>query len=114
MHDASYWSIEARQLLDDVALAIAAVNDDGKVQAKCQAKVAIEPFLLLGEWGSVPVSVQSGLSDRDDARSSGEVFNDRPVVRGGLGSVVGMDADGREQAAMDLRKLDRLRAGLGR
>ena len=54
------------ELLDDVGLAVAAVNDHGKHAVMGQGQVAVEPFLLIGKWSAVPVSIQPGFTDRND------------------------------------------------
>ena len=48
-------------------LAVTAVDDDGKVMVAGEGEVSIEPRLLFGERGAVPVAVETGFSDGDDA-----------------------------------------------
>ena len=67
--------------------------------------MAVEPLLLLLERSAVPVSVQSGLAHGDDAGLGDQVDDDRPVSLAGFGRVVGVDADGREEAAVCLQQV---------
>ena len=73
VHDASNWPAELFQLLDHVALTIAAMNHDRKVVLVGQGQVAVEPCLLFGEGSVFPVPVQAGLADGDHSL-------DRPIM----------------------------------
>ena len=65
-----------------------------------QGQVAIEPLLLLGKRGVLPVAVQAGLADGDDPGHGRQVDDARPVVGAGLGHMVGLNADRGEDAMM--------------
>ena len=51
MHYATYWTAKLLQLLNDIVLAVPAVDDDGEVVVAGEGEVSIEPFLLQGERG---------------------------------------------------------------
>ncbi len=107
MHYSADRAIQLPQLFDDVALAIAAVDHDGKVALMSQAKMPIEPLLLVRKRRSLPVSIEAGLTDGDNARATDKVGDQWPVVLAGFGRVVGMDTHRCEQATVGLGKLHR-------
>ena len=94
---------EPAELVDDVALAVAAVDHHRQVALVGQVEVPVEPFLLDRERGAVPVAVEPGLADRDDPRLAGQRDDPRPVAAVGLGRVVGVDPDRGEDPAACLR-----------
>jgi transcription termination/antitermination protein NusA len=87
---------ELLQLLDDVVLAIAAMNHDGKVVVMGEGEVSIEPYLLFGERSAVPVPVEAGFSDGDEAWAPDHIQNEGPILLADFCRVVGMDAGGGE------------------
>ena len=88
------------QLLDQITLAVAAVDHDRQVELVGQLQVAAEPILLDRERRPVPVAVEPGLAQRDDPGRPARSTIVGPVRLGGLGRVVGMDADRGEDPAM--------------
>ena len=68
------------ELLDDISLAVAAVDDDGQVELAGEPEVAVEPILLLGERGMIPVAVQAGLADGGHPAMRGQLDDPLPVV----------------------------------
>ena len=62
--------------------------------------MAIKPLLLLGKGSMVPVAVQARFTDGGDSGIGRQLHDPRPVAFVGLGHVVGLDADGREDARM--------------
>src|SRR5271165_5977468 len=68
------------ELVDDVGLAVAAVNDHGKPAVMGQAQVAVEPFLLLGKWSAVPVSIQTGFTERDNPGPGRQLDDAGPIT----------------------------------
>ena len=76
------------------------MNDNCKVSFVGQGQVAVEPSLLQLKRGAIPVSVQSRFAHGDDGRPCDQ-FGDRPpVILAGFRSLVGVDADRREQTAV--------------
>ena len=102
------------ELLDDIGLAVAAVNDHGKHTVMGQGQVAVEPFLLIGKWGAVPVSIQPGFTDRNDPGPGRQLDDAGPIIRFSLGDVVGLNSHGGENAMMAARDLDHGRTVGGR
>ena len=84
VHDPADRTAELLQLLDDVALAVAAMDHDGQVVLVGEAQVAVEPFLLLGEGSAVPVPVQACFADRDHTGLGDQVEDERASLAGRL------------------------------
>ncbi len=99
VHYAADRATELLQLLDDVVLAVAAMDHDRKVVLVGEGQVSIEPCLLFGERGAVPVAVEAGFSDGDDAWTPDHFQDARPVLLADFGRLVGVDADGGEDSA---------------
>ena len=106
MHYPAYRTTELLQLLDDILLAIAAMDDDWQVMDASEGEVSIEPFLLLGERGVMPVTVEAGFADGDDAGAAEHVEDSGPVFLADFGRLVGVDADGREDSAVSSGELE--------
>jgi len=98
-------------LLDDVVLALTAMDHDGQVVLMGQGEMAVEPVLLPFERSALPVAVQPRFADGDHAGLGDEVHDTGPVLLAGFGRVVGVDPDGREHAGMGLSQFDHARAG---
>ena len=63
MEDATDGLLPLLELLDEISLAITAVDDDGQVKLAGEPQMEIEPLLLLSKRSMVPVAVQAGLTD---------------------------------------------------
>jgi hypothetical protein len=107
MHYPADRTIELPQLLNDVALAISAMDHDWKVERVGERQVSIEPRLLFPERGAVPVAVEAGLADRDDTWTSDHIQNEWPVVLADFRRLVGVNADSREDSPVLGGKLER-------
>jgi hypothetical protein len=94
------WTAELAELLDDVDLAITAVNDYGQPALVGQGEVTVKPFLLLRKWSAIPVSIQPGFTDRHDSGPSSQLDDERPVNRFSLGDMVGLNPHCGENAGM--------------
>ena len=88
---------------EDFGFGFAAVDDEGKAGFAREGEMTAEVVDLDLERGVVPVAVEAGLADRDDAGSAGEFDDPVPVVGAGFAGVVGVDADGGE----DIRGMSR-------
>ena len=100
-----HWA-ELLELLDDVGLAVAAMNDYGKPAFMCQGQVTAKPFLLIGKRRSVPVAIQPGFTDRHDPGFCRQFDDARPVARFSLGDMIGLNPDRGKNASMIARDLD--------
>ena len=98
MHYSTHWTTKLLQLLNDIVLAIAAVNDDREVAFVGERQVAIEPLLLHCEGSPVPIPVQPGFTDGDHARAPDHLEDQRPILLARLCRFVGVHADGGEDA----------------
>ena len=70
MHHPTDRTTELLQLLNDIVLAIAAMDHDWQAVIGARREMSIEPSLLFVERGAVPVSVEAGFSDGDDTWAS--------------------------------------------
>jgi hypothetical protein len=113
MHYTTYWASKLLQLLDDILLAVTAMDNDCQVVVTSKGKVSIEPFLLVGERGVVPVSVEAGFADGDHTRFAQHVEDFGPVFLADFGRLVGVDADGGEDSPVSAGELEGAVAGLG-
>ena len=110
VHDPADRPAELLQLLNDVGLAVAGMNHDRKVMIVREGQVAVEPLLLFGERGVVPVPVQARFTDGHNTWSSDHVEDDGPIFLAGFGGLVGVNADGGEDPPMLLYELECPRA----
>ena len=106
MHYATYRSTKLLQLLDDILLAVPAMDDDCQVVVASEGEVSIEPFLLQGERCVVPVSVEASFADGDHTRLAQHVEDFGPVFLADFGRLVGVDADGGEDSPVFAGELE--------
>ena len=96
------------ELLDDISLAITTVDDDGQVKLAGEPQMEIEPLLLLGKRCMIPVAVQARFTDGSHPAMGCKLHDPGPVACLGLGHVVGLDADRREDSRVARREVDHL------
>src|SRR5688500_10605316 len=92
--------------MEDVRFAVSAVDHERQVPLSGEPDMAIEPLLLLREGRIVPVAIEPGFPDRDDAWTRREVQDRGPILRPCLRRVVRLDADRREDPRMFTRHFD--------
>src|SRR5262245_42109157 len=106
VHHPTNRSTEYTQLLNDIILAIAAMNDDGKVALECEVEMPVEPRLLLKKRSAMPVAVEPCFADGDRPPSADHFHDPRPIVLADFGRVVGVNAYGGENSAVCACKVE--------
>ncbi len=103
MHHAAQRSAETcgAQHFEHVEVAFAGMDYHGQIALLRKPQVAIEIVLLHGKWRIIPMAIQPGFADgHHDIGTARQFHYAVPFVRGGLGRVVWLNADGGEQAGM--------------
>src|SRR5262249_24832842 len=93
--------IELRtQHADNVGFRFPTMDDNRQTFFPGQLKVAGEVVLLLWKRRVVPVTIEAGFADADDAGCIRQPHHLIPIRGSGLGDVVGLDADSSSQLGM--------------
>jgi hypothetical protein len=108
VHHASEWTALARlaEHGEHLGLAIAHVDHNRQTSILHQPQMAVEKVLLNFKRRVIPIAIEAGFTERDDAFLPRELHHVAPVTGLRLCSVVGMNADRRENSVVSAGQLE--------
>ncbi len=83
------------------------MNHDWKVVIVGEGQMPVEPRLLVGKRSAVPVAVEAGFSDGNNAWPCDHFQDGRPILRADFRRVVGVNTDCGEDPPMFCCELER-------